>query len=399
MSGRTRSKEQAGENSANNRDFPSLQDLGDERNLTRNVEQESDEMEVDNTGDTGNAGHTGNTGQTSNSGNFIFARQVDEDTIQLVNDPLERYSIEEIPDDLKAKMQNVYEICCEKMGNLDTTRAKMIINITEQVLDAVLNSPVAKEYAKPPFTRLITHVLDFNFTVNRQNFLFPAYTFHKIRVGSADSKNLIEKVYFMKDFEFKLLQRLNQIKEFSERFTNCHSLQSVIQKVASPSALTDLEEITAIFDHMKDTILNPRNTRECWDRCWEMPMPNTVAAKFVKLINSNNALLMWYLFIALKGKNHPIFIKTMTYYFGRFKEGETVKVESIINDVLKSPGFATDMQGVRVVSAESFKKIENKNNADKGNKSSTKRPKNSKGPKSNFKKPKTGKKPVKDGEA
>lgn len=392
MSGRTRSKQHAEENSANNRDFPSLQDLGDDRNLTRNVEQESDEMEVDSTS------NTGNSGNSSNSGNFIFARQIDDNTIQLVNDPLERYSIEEIPGDVKAQMEKVYDICCEKLGNLDINRAKMIINITEQVLDAVLNSPAAKDYAKPPFTHLITHILDTNLTVNRQNFLFPAYTFHKIRVGSADSKNLIEKVYFMKDLEFKLLQRLNQIKEFSEKFANCHSLQSVIQKVASPSALTDLEEITAIFDHMKDTILNPRNTRECWDRCWELPMPNTDAAKFVKLINKNNSLLMWYLFIALKGKNHPIFIKTMTYYFGRFKEGETVKVESIINDVLSSPGFSTDMQGVRVVSAESFKKIEKKNNADKGNKFSMKRPKSSNGPKSNFKKPKTDKKSVNDGQ-
>ncbi|CAX44692.1 putative Gag protein, transposable element protein [Candida dubliniensis CD36] len=308
-----------------NGDFPSLRMLGDKQNLVLDVAVETADIYIDNIGD------------------FIFTRHEADGSIHLVHDPLNRWSVDQIPAELKKNMEVTYSQCLARVSLISTDRICMILNITEQVLDSVFNSELAKSFAKPPFSRLITHILDTNLTVSRQNFLFPAYTFHRVRVGSLDSDNLVEKVFFLRDFEFKLMQRLSQIKSFTERFPNCHSLKAVILKAASPSRLTDSGEIRLILDHIKSNLLNAKDARECWERCNELPMPNTEAAKFIRKLNSKRNFVQWYLNVSIKFKNKAIVVKTLTHHFGRFKDGEEPNADNVVNDIINEPGFVNDM--------------------------------------------------------
>lgn len=77
-----------------------------------------------------------------------------------------------------------------------------------------------------------------------------------------DLSKLVEKVLFLHGLEYSLLQRLNQIDGFSERFVNSLTLKYVIELADPPSALVDLQEIIYLLDHILNVLLNPIDARE-----------------------------------------------------------------------------------------------------------------------------------------
>lgn len=121
---------------------------------------------------------------------------------------------------------------------------------------------MANRFAKPPFNRLITHFLDTNMTVSRQNLMYPEFTFLRARVDSMDLSKLVEKVLFLHELEYSLLQRLNQIDGFSECFVNSLALKYVIGLTDPPSALVVFQEIIYLLDHILNVLLKPTDARE-----------------------------------------------------------------------------------------------------------------------------------------
>lgn len=354
MSDSTRENTNPESNSENNREFPPTAPSGQERNWASNANPQSDAMDIDD--------------PTANG--FIFSRQELDRSVTLVNDPLDRWSIENLPNRLGQDMARIYDVCKNRLGGINEKRLEMIFKIVEQTLDSVFSSDLVKKLAKPPFNSLITHILDTNMTVSRQNLLYPELTFHRVKIGSLATFNLVEKVAYLCDFEFKLLQRLNQIEGFSERFANCQDMKDVIRKAESPSALSDGEEITRILNHILKTLLNPSNAREFYANWQEIPLPNTECAKFIRQLNLKGAFIPWYLFVAFKFKNRTSVVKTLTYYFGRFKDGERIQTDRVISDITNDPGFVTDLKSLKITTEETFQRLEGKDKANNGNKNS-----------------------------
>ncbi len=147
-------------------------------------------------------------------------------------------------------------------------------------------------------------------------------------------------------------------------------MKDVIRKAESPSALSDGEEITRILNHILKTLLNPSNAREFYANWQEIPLPNTECAKFIRQLNLKGAFIPWYLFVAFKFKNRTSVVKTLTYYFGRFKDGERIQTDRVISDITNDPGFVTDLKSLKITTEETFQRLEGKDKANNGNKNS-----------------------------
>lgn len=99
-------------------------------------------------------------------------------------------------------------------------------------------------------------------SISCQNLMYPEFTFLRARVDSMDLSKLVEKVLFLHELEYSLLQRLNQIDGFSERFVNSLTLKYVIGLADPPSALVVFQEIIYLLDHILNVLLNPIDARE-----------------------------------------------------------------------------------------------------------------------------------------
>lgn len=68
--------------------------------MTRTVKPQSDEMDSD------------------NSGGFVFTHNESDGSITLVNDPLDRWSIDYLPRGIHQRMVSTYGICVERLAGI-----------------------------------------------------------------------------------------------------------------------------------------------------------------------------------------------------------------------------------------------------------------------------------------
>ena len=221
MAGRTRSRTSGGDTPENHTNVVPQENLRGENNshsenasvrdeqanIIHDLPNQSDDMEIERP--------------------FIFAKKYSDDKVLLEMDPLQHYEISDIPDLFKDQMLLVYNECDSLLRQLSDERGKLINRAAKQAVDSVMDNDTVKGLDKKPYTDLINFILERNMTVKKEHFLYKFYTFHTVRVGAMDSDNLVDKVRFLNEIDFTICQRLNQIKDFTDRFEDCHTLKSL----------------------------------------------------------------------------------------------------------------------------------------------------------------------------
>lgn len=371
MGGRARSRPSGGETPENHRDVVLQENLRNEtKNLFSHVvsvkhEQEPTTPEVPPQSD-----------DLDIKSQFIFAKQNPDGEFHLEMDPLKHYDVLELPETVKSQMKGVYNECLKLLLQLPIDRVTMISRSVRQVVDGVMDNELAKSYHKPPYTKLINHILDRNITVKKEHFLYPEYTFHTVRVGAMDSLNLVEKVYFLKEMDFTICQRLSQIKDFTDRFGFCNSLEAIIRKMPPVSSSSDSEEIGDALSQLLKGLLNNKTNKECFDACVALVTLNTDAARFIKRLDNSGAFILWFVLIGSKGPNVRVINRVLTHHFGQYKKGIKVTLDKVMNDFFSSEDILTSIKPIKVTSKEQLKRADEKPKTVKTKKAFQKRGRN-----------------------